>query len=123
MVKWIVVGLAALCCLSVGEALTCYYCPLGLCIIPTTTTCSFGEMCDTATATVSASIVGLSIKGKGCLSAFSCAIPSTENYNGIEVSVSHSCCFGSLCNAGSLARPSLLAGLLTLMATLLMTFL
>lgn len=103
--------------------MTCYYCPYGLCIVPTPVRCSFGQLCDTATTSVSTVIVGLSLKGKGCLGMFNCLSSSTEYYEGMEFSVSHSCCFGSLCNAGSLTKPSLLAGLLTLMVTLLLTFL
>ncbi|KAJ1134431.1 hypothetical protein NDU88_000883 [Pleurodeles waltl] len=82
MAQWILVGLAALCCLSVGEAVTCYYCPFGTCLIPSTMSCSFGEMCETATASVS-TFVGLSLKGKGCLNPLNCLSSSTETYGNI----------------------------------------
>ncbi|KAJ1134430.1 hypothetical protein NDU88_000882 [Pleurodeles waltl] len=116
-------GLCLLCCLSAGEALTCYYCPYGRCFLPTTVTCSGVQICDTASASASSSVAGVILKGKGCLGIFSCLSSSKEYYEGVEFTVSHSCCFGSLCNATSFARPSLLVGLLSLMASLLMKFL
>ncbi|XP_078502126.1 uncharacterized protein LOC144756303 [Lissotriton helveticus] len=121
MDRGLLVGLCLLCCLSAGDAVTCYYCTIGLCFVPTTETCSFGEICNTATPTYG--MVGFNGVKKHCLSIMNCLSTSTEFYDGGEVSFSNSCCFGSLCNAGSLMKPSLLAGLLTLMAALLMKFL
>ncbi|XP_024251888.1 sperm acrosome membrane-associated protein 4 [Oncorhynchus tshawytscha] len=112
-------------CFSVGQALKCYKCDLGLWDLCYTTKvdCNAGENCFSG---VGKAVKVLDIKMKGCLKVNECNKTTTTDFptssNHTVYDIKNSCCDTDLCNtAPGLPRMSILPLALTTLSTAFMT--
>ncbi|XP_010898768.3 sperm acrosome membrane-associated protein 4 [Esox lucius] len=112
-------------CFTVGHALQCYKCDLGiwnLCLT-SSVTCSSGQQCFSGVGTAAGFV---DIKTKGCLALGSCNQTTTTSFpagsNTTVYSLTKTCCNYDLCNgAPGLPRATFLTLALGTLITLFMT--
>ncbi|KAM4019254.1 LOW QUALITY PROTEIN: sperm acrosome membrane-associated protein 4-like [Anomaloglossus baeobatrachus] len=97
--------------LTIRQALVCYSCDYGTCLI-LKTTCGFIQFCGTETA--KAGYIGM--KKKGCIDPTDCLTESSVSYMGITVTTTRSCCFTELCNSAAAPKVSMITGVAVLLA-------
>ncbi|KAM5146439.1 uncharacterized protein ACMZJ9_013649 [Mantella aurantiaca] len=115
MYAGITVALLLLSC-HIGHAINCYSCEYGLCLTPSTDSCSFGQVCGTETAKDNAGF--LNLKKKGCTSLTDCLGESSVTYLGYTVTTTRSCCITNLCNSAVSPKVSIVTGVAAMVAFL-----
>ncbi|KAG9470774.1 sperm acrosome membrane-associated protein 4 [Eleutherodactylus coqui] len=96
----------------IGQALECYSCDYGTCLLPSKTSCGLLQVCGTETATTS----NIGLKKKGCLNPTDCLTDSSVTYLGLTVTTTRSCCLTNLCNSATAPKVSVITGLATILA-------
>ncbi|KAM5146954.1 prostate stem cell antigen-like [Mantella aurantiaca] len=95
MNKWIAICFFALLACHLGDALECYSCSFGTCILPQKKTCALLEVCKTETARTG----DLYLKKKSCSAPTQCEGETEDSYLGVKVKTKPDCCFTDLCNS------------------------
>ncbi|KAE8585373.1 hypothetical protein XENTR_v10021295 [Xenopus tropicalis] len=89
-------------CSNVGHAMDCYKCDYGACLFPSVTSCQFGQVCMTQTASTSSlPLVSdlVTLRRKDCLSILACGSEASDTYLGVTVKATRTCCYSNLCNS------------------------
>ncbi|KAM4019580.1 prostate stem cell antigen-like [Anomaloglossus baeobatrachus] len=113
MKTWITVAFFTLLACHLGNALECYTCDYGTCILPPKTTpCEPLEVCLTETMKTGP----LSLQKKSCSSPTNCFQDSQTTYAGVKVTTSPSCCYTQLCNSAAIPSASILTAIAILIS-------
>ncbi|KAM9326392.1 uncharacterized protein PAF06_002590 [Gastrophryne carolinensis] len=102
----------------IGQALECYSCDFGTCLLPSKKTCGLTEVCNTQTAKAGY----LNLKKRSCISPLQCVSESTVTYLGVDVKTTNNCCITNLCNSSAAPKVSVITGIAAVLALLFTKF-
>ncbi|CAH2314366.1 Hypothetical predicted protein [Pelobates cultripes] len=93
-----------------GHSLECFQCDYGTCLIKYKAVCGLMQSCITYTST----IVGVSLKKRGCATPVECATEVSKTFLGANVKTTAHCCFTDFCNSAVVPRLSAVTGIAVL---------